>query len=101
MRIVNSATSPHRLPVGRLVAAWFVVFVVFFPSAMAEPPTYHDPIPQETTERQKQNPSAEGADWRGHIRKVHAKFTGRKGTFAQFGDSITVTMAFWTPLQYA
>ena len=33
------------------------------------------------------------------MRNVHARFTGTKGTFAQFGDSITVTMAFWTPLQ--
>ncbi len=32
-------------------------------------------------------------------RDVHARFEGRKGTFAQFGDSITVTMAFWAPLQ--
>jgi lysophospholipase L1-like esterase len=30
--------------------------------------------------------------------KVHAKFTGKPGTFAQFGDSITVTMAYWAPL---
>jgi lysophospholipase L1-like esterase len=32
--------------------------------------------------------------------KVHARFTGQKGTFAHFGDSITVTLAFWTPLLY-
>ena len=32
--------------------------------------------------------------------KVHANFSGRQGTFAQFGDSITVTLAFWTPLLY-
>lgn len=36
--------------------------------------------------------------WVEPMRKVHAKFTGRKGTFAHFGDSITVTMAFWTGL---
>jgi hypothetical protein len=34
------------------------------------------------------------------MKKVHEKFTGRNGTFAHFGDSITVTMAFWTPLAY-
>jgi hypothetical protein len=39
-------------------------------------------------------------EWVGPMREVHAKFTGKAGTFAQFGDSITVTMAFWTPLQY-
>jgi lysophospholipase L1-like esterase len=31
---------------------------------------------------------------------VHAKFTGKKGTFAQFGDSITVTLAYWANLEY-
>jgi len=38
--------------------------------------------------------------WAGHVRQVHAKFTGQKGTLAAFGDSITVTLAFWTPLLY-
>lgn len=36
--------------------------------------------------------------WVEPMKKVHAKFTGQAGTFAQFGDSITVTMAFWSPL---
>ena len=40
-------------------------------------------------------------DWVDAMREVHAKFTGRNGTFAHFGDSITVTLAFWTPLLYA
>ena len=35
------------------------------------------------------------------MKKVHAKFKGTEGTFAQFGDSITVTMAYWAPLQNA
>jgi lysophospholipase L1-like esterase len=34
------------------------------------------------------------------MRKVHARFKGRPGTFAQFGDSITETLAFWTPILY-
>lgn len=34
------------------------------------------------------------------MRQVHARFTGQKGTFAHFGDSITVSLAFWTPLLY-
>jgi len=38
--------------------------------------------------------------WIEEMQKVHAKFKGQKGTFAQFGDSITVTMAFWSPLRY-
>ncbi|HWB06842.1 MAG TPA: SGNH/GDSL hydrolase family protein [Verrucomicrobiales bacterium] len=39
--------------------------------------------------------------WVEPMKKVHARFTGTSGTFAQFGDSITVTMAFWTPLESA
>jgi lysophospholipase L1-like esterase len=39
--------------------------------------------------------------WVGPMKKVHARFTGQKGTFAAFGDSITVTMAFWAPLPYS
>jgi len=37
-------------------------------------------------------------DWIEPMAKVHARFTGTKGTFAQFGDSISFTMAFWSPL---
>jgi len=33
--------------------------------------------------------------------QVHAGFRGRPGTFAHFGDSITETLAFWTPLKRA
>jgi lysophospholipase L1-like esterase len=43
---------------------------------------------------------ADKAYWVDSMSEVYAKFTGRKGTFAQFGDSITVTLAFWTPLLY-
>jgi lysophospholipase L1-like esterase len=38
--------------------------------------------------------------WVGQMKKVHAKFTGTPGTFAHFGDSITVTMAFWSSLKW-
>ena len=38
--------------------------------------------------------------WAEPMRKVHAKFTGTKGTFATFGDSITVSMAFWANLPH-
>jgi lysophospholipase L1-like esterase len=31
---------------------------------------------------------------------VHTHFKGKPGTFAHFGDSITETLAFWTPLLY-
>lgn len=38
--------------------------------------------------------------WIEPMQKVHARFTGTKGTLACFGDSISVTMAFWSPLEY-
>jgi hypothetical protein len=37
--------------------------------------------------------------WVDEMKKVHAKFSGKKGTFAQFGDSITITMAYWSSLR--
>ena len=40
-----------------------------------------------------------GEGWVEPMREVHGHFKGTPGTFAQFGDSITVTMAFWAPLQ--
>jgi lysophospholipase L1-like esterase len=43
----------------------------------------------------------EARAWRAEIVRVHARFHGRPGTFAQFGDSITETLAFWTPLRNA
>lgn len=38
--------------------------------------------------------------WVEAMAKVHAQFTGEKGTFAHFGDSITFTMAYWAPLKW-
>jgi len=38
-------------------------------------------------------------EWKDAARRTHAKFTGRLGTLALFGDSITVSLAFWAPLQ--
>jgi lysophospholipase L1-like esterase len=40
------------------------------------------------------------ADWVKSMREVRARFTGTPGTFAQFGDSITVTLAFWASLEW-
>lgn len=37
---------------------------------------------------------------RAAMAKVHARFKGKHGTFAHFGDSITDSLAFWTPLLY-
>ena len=38
--------------------------------------------------------------WVPAMKKVHAKFDGEQGTYALFGDSITVSKAFWFGLQY-
>ena len=37
--------------------------------------------------------------WVEEMKKVHARFAGKGGTFAQFGDSITITMAYWSSLR--
>jgi len=44
--------------------------------------------------------SADEGYWVEPMKKVHASFTGKKGTFAHFGDSITVSMAFWGSLYW-
>lgn len=41
---------------------------------------------------------ARALEWVAPMRKVHARFTGAPGTLAQFGDSITFSAAFWSPL---
>jgi len=43
---------------------------------------------------------AEESDaWVEPMKAARAKFTGQAGTVAEFGDSITITMAFFVPLQ--
>jgi lysophospholipase L1-like esterase len=39
------------------------------------------------------------APWVQHMRDVHARFNGTNGTLGHFGDSITVTTAYWAPLR--
>jgi lysophospholipase L1-like esterase len=57
-------------------------------------------VPEELSVRADPEPRAQVKDWVEHMKQVHAKFKGRKGTFATFGDSITVSMAFWAPLRH-
>jgi lysophospholipase L1-like esterase len=38
--------------------------------------------------------------WVAPMREVHARFTGQPGTLALFGDSISVSLAFWAPLEW-
>jgi hypothetical protein len=53
------------------------------------------PILAAAADAPKQSPP-----WIDAMRDVHSKYHGKAGTFAQFGDSITVTYAYWAPLQY-
>src|SRR5262245_50613184 len=46
-------------------------------------------------------PGADAPAWVEPMAAVRARFTGRPGTLASFGDSITVSMAFWAPLAQA
>src|SRR5437764_4410155 len=41
----------------------------------------------------------EAPAWVDAMKKVRARFSGTPGTLALFGDSITVSMAFWSPLR--
>jgi hypothetical protein len=45
--------------------------------------------------------AADDPAWVKPMAEVHAKFTGKPGTLALFGDSITDTRAFWAPLAFA
>lgn len=51
-----------------------------------------NPAPLET--------ATDEPDWIPSMRTVHARFQGTPGTFAQFGDSITDSRAFWTSLRW-
>lgn len=44
-------------------------------------------------------PAEDAAPWAAPMKQVHARFTGTPGTLALFGDSITVSLAFWAPLR--
>jgi lysophospholipase L1-like esterase len=41
----------------------------------------------------------DSAPWVAPMKKIRERFTGTPGTLALFGDSITVSMAFWAPLR--
>lgn len=52
-----------------------------------------------TAEPSKQ-PTAISPEVLAEMRQVHAKFDGQRGYVAQFGDSITYSMAFWSPMSW-
>jgi hypothetical protein len=45
--------------------------------------------------------TAADSDWVEPMKKVHSKFSGTPGTLALLGDSITYSLGFWAPLEYA
>src|SRR6185436_19802410 len=42
--------------------------------------------------------AAEMPHWVAPMKSVHSRFNAEPGTLAHFGDSITVTMAYWAPV---
>lgn len=56
------------------------------------------PGPARAGEMHRAGAPADESGWREAMARVHARFGGRPGTFAQFGDSITVSLAFWAPI---
>jgi len=44
---------------------------------------------------------ADSPKWVSAMKKVHEGFKGTSGYVAQFGDSITYTMAFWKPMSWS
>ena len=56
-------------------------------------------LPAQNQDAKTQEPNS--PYWAESMARVHARFSGEKGTFAHFGDSITVTLAFWTPMLYS
>jgi lysophospholipase L1-like esterase len=54
----------------------------------------------ERTSASSDDVNTQAPDWVAPMRQVHAHFTGKPGTFAQFGDSITESRAFWSSLKW-
>jgi hypothetical protein len=52
----------------------------------------------EASDKARQAPGIQSDEVIAAMRKVHAGFEGQSGYVAQFGDSITFSMAFWSPI---
>jgi hypothetical protein len=58
-------------------------------------------VPQTRPEvSQPRLPTGPAPDWVAAMKQVHAKFDGKPGFFAQYGDSITNSRAFWFSLKF-
>ncbi len=65
------------------------------PCAVAQQPTVLDAkMPAQNRSDEELPP------WTAAMRSIHARFSGQPGTLAHFGDSITVSLAYWAPLAY-
>ena len=57
-------------------------------------------VPKQTSTPDSPDRESDAPDWVSAMRKVHAKYDGKPGIFAQFGDSITDSRAFWSSVRY-
>jgi lysophospholipase L1-like esterase len=64
------------------------------------PPRPAPVIKVAEAQRKVRAPDPTAEPWVNAMRQVHARFTGEKGAFAHFGDSITDSRAFWTSLKW-
>ena len=56
--------------------------------------------PVDEGEKTTESGDTQTPGWVGPMRKVHARCSGDPGTFAQFGDSIADSRAFWFSLKW-
>ncbi|NLS95556.1 MAG: SGNH/GDSL hydrolase family protein [Planctomycetaceae bacterium] len=57
-------------------------------------------VSQDSAGAAEEREEPEVPDWVEPMRIVHSRFKGEAGTFAQFGDSITDSRAFWYSLKW-
>lgn len=87
----DEASGPHQNQTATNVkqVPGLIAVLIFAAATVLPARCFAAPAAQATT-----------ADWVAPMKQVHARFAGTRGTFAQFGDSISVTMAFWAPLKW-
>ncbi len=83
VKLTSSTVDYGENGLNRQVASFSLL-----PSARNEPATNTSVSEQEKSQ------------WVEAMMQVHKKFTGKRGTFAQFGDSITASRAFWFTMRY-
>lgn len=77
-----------------MMRSWLGALCLAFAGGLCLSPSIGNRVrADDATER-----TVDDSYWVAPMAQVHAKFRGQPGTFAHFGDSITVSAAFWTPL---